>query len=74
MAQFAVFFVQEVPPVGTTTHAVVYRGDHVDEAAAVAAAATALGLSNNTKVWAVPAGSLTAYHIDVVKTYDTVLG
>lgn len=65
MAQFAVFFVQSVPAVGTTTHAVVYRGDHVDEAAAVAAAAIALDLAHNSKAWSVPAGSLTSYDIAV---------
>lgn len=74
MAQFAVFLVQDVPPVGTTQHAQVYRGDHADESTAVAAAAAALGLSQNVKVWACAIGSLTAYHIDVTKSYNTVLG
>lgn len=65
MAQFAIFAVNAVPDVGTTTHAMVYRGEHADEAAAVAAGAAALGVSQNMKVWAVSAGSLTAYTVDV---------
>jgi hypothetical protein len=65
MAQFAVFVVHSVPAVGTTAHALVYRGDHADEAAAVTAAAEALALVHAMKVWAVPVSALTAYRIDV---------
>jgi len=68
MAQFAVFVVQSVPPVGSTTHSLVYRGDHADEPAAVAAAATALGLAATMKVWATPVSALTSYRIDVTSS------
>ena len=65
MAQYAIFAVNAVPAVGTTTHAAVYRGDYADEAAAVAAGAIALGLAQNMHVWAVAAGAPTAYTVDV---------
>jgi hypothetical protein len=65
MAQYAIFAVNAIPAVGTTTHAAVYRGDHADEAAAVAAGAIALGLSQPMHCWAVATSALTAYTVDV---------
>lgn len=68
MAQFVVFAVTTVPAVGAMTHALVYRGDHADEAAAVAAGSLALSINQDMKVWACPVGSLTAYNIDVTSS------
>ena len=73
MAQFAVFFVQAVPPVGATTHAQVYRGDHADAAAAVQAATVALDLRDNVKVWVTPVSGLTAYRVEVTSNRNVVL-
>jgi len=73
MAQFAVFFVQAVPPVGTTAHAQVYRGDHADAPAAVQAAATVFDLSHNVKVWVTPVAQLTAYRVEVTANRNVVL-
>ena len=64
MAQYAVFFVKTIPALGTTTHTLAYRGDHADEAAAVAAAASQLFLKEDHKVWACPIASLTSYTVD----------
>jgi len=69
MAQFAVFGVQAVPDLGTTTHALVYRGDHASEAAAVQAAADIWGVVTNLKVWACGVGALTQYNIATVQTH-----
>lgn len=73
MAQFAVFAVNAVPAVGTTTHARVYRGDHADQEAAVDAAAIQLGLTSSVKVWAAPVSDFTQYRVDVTHVYDSVL-
>jgi len=71
MSQFVILAVNAVPALGTTTHAAVYRGDHADEATAVAAGAAALGVVQNMKVWAVAVAALTAYTVDV--TNDRVI-
>jgi len=73
MAQFAVFGVGTIPALGTATHALVYRGDHVDSAAAVQAAADMWAISTGLKIWAVPVGSLTQYRVDISTTRTPTL-
>lgn len=63
MAQFIVMTVKnnDVPALGELATARIYRGDHADEAAAVAAAAGVLTLDTGQRLWAVSAASLTRY-------------
>lgn len=63
MAQFVVLTINDndVPALGVAAVARVYRGDHADEATAVAAAAEKLGCNSGDRLWATGAGGLTRY-------------
>jgi hypothetical protein len=72
MAEFIVVAVNVVPAVGAATGGVIYRGDHADAAAAVAAAIVALGLTNNIKMWTAPVTGFTRVRVDVTQSFNTV--
>jgi hypothetical protein len=73
MAQYFVLTTTDVPALGATGGGVaVYRGDHADEATAVAAAAAALAVMVGGKLWACTAGSLTSYTVSAVASGRTV--
>ena len=63
MAQFLVITIEgdDVPPIGGTGHAVVYRGDHTDAATAVIAASEALNVQSGKRLWAIPAAAASRF-------------
>jgi hypothetical protein len=74
MAQYVVFTTRDVPELGQTGTATLYRGDHATEIEAVDAAAAVLTVKAGDRLWAVLASVLVRYVATVNVTYGSAVG
>lgn len=75
MANYVVIAaIDDVPPLGQSATAEVYRGDHPDESSAVTAAAAYLGLETGQRCWACLQTAFTRYVNTTTATRSTTPG
>lgn len=74
MAAYVVIAPLDIPALGENVQGMIYRGDHPDEASAVAAAAAALRLPTGRRCWAFLQTAATRYTVTQTSSYTSVVG
>ena len=74
MANFIVLATVDVPVLGQTVNGTIYRGDHLDAAAAVNAAAVVLKSPTGTPMWVLDEANMTRYLITETRSFSSAIG